>query len=190
MAAISTLIAVAGLGIAGAGLAVSYSAAKQNAQANQAALQAQQEVEKQRQLQMNLDASRRKREIIRQSIAARSAALATTTAQGAAGVGGSSLQGAYGSIGGRTGVNYNGVDQNQQIGNSIFASHQAQLGAYQRAADAQSLGALGSGLSSLGGALVTNAGTFGKVGTYAGAQVSNAGSRFMGGGTPSGYGRA
>ncbi len=174
MAAISTLIAVAGLAVAGAGAVMSYSSAKQQASANQQAIAAQQETERQRQLQMNLDAARRKREVLRQSAAARSQALAVTTAQGAAGAGGSSLAGAYGSIAGRTGVNWLGVDQNQQIGNAIFASHQAQLGAYSRAAAAGSGMALGAGLSSLGGALVNNAGTFGKVGTWTAGQIGAA----------------
>lgn len=166
MPAITTLIAVAGLAVAGAGAAISYSAAKQNAAAQGQALQAQQQATALQQQQMNLDATRRKREIIRQGVAARSAALAQTTAQGAAGAGGSALSGAYGSIAGRTGTNFEGVDQNQQIGNGIFAAHAQQLQAYQAAASAQSFGALGAGLSSLGGAAISNAGTFGKVGTY------------------------
>lgn len=186
MPAISTLIAVAGLAVAGTGAAVSYSAAKSQATANSQALDAQKQTEALRQQQMNLDATRRKREIIRASVAARSSAVAQTTAQGAAGVGGSSLAGAVGSIAGRQGVGFGGVDQNQQIGNSIFAAHQAQLTAYQSAANAQSVGAIGAGMSSLGGALLTNAGTFGKVGSFIGGQ----GGRLMGGGTPSGYGRA
>lgn len=186
MPAVSTLIAVAGLAVAGAGAAVSYGAAKQNAAAQTAALDAQKQSEALRQQQMNLDATRRKREIIRQSVAARSAAVAQTTAQGASGAGGSSLPGAVGSIAGRQGVGFEGIDQNQQIGNSIFAAHQAQLTAYQSAANAQSVGALGAGITSLGGAFISNAGTFGKVGAF----VGGSGGRFMGGGTPSGYGRA
>jgi hypothetical protein len=164
---------------------MSYQGSKQNAAAQEKALAAQQETENLRQQQMNLDAARKKREIVRASMQARSAALATTTAQGVAGQGGSSLQGAYGSIAGRTGVNWLGVDQNQQIGNSIFASHQNQLEAYKQAASAQSTMALGAGLSSLGGAILSNAGTIGKVGTYVGAKAFSA---YAGGGTPSGYG--
>lgn len=171
MAVLSTMIAAAGLAVAGVGTAISYNSAKQQAAANQQAIAAQQRVEQQRQLQMNLDASRRKREIIRQSVAARSQTLAVTTAQGAAGAGGSSLAGAYGSIAGRTGVNWLGVDQNQQIGNSIFAAHQDQFNAYSRAAAAGSGIALGQGLSSLGGAIVNNAGIFGKVGTWGAAKI-------------------
>lgn len=175
MPAITTLIAVAGLAVAGAGAAISYSAAKQNAAAQQQALAAQQQATALQQQQMNLDATRRKRDIIRQGVAARSAALAQTTAQGAAGPGGSSLAGAYGSIAGRTGTNYEGVDQNQQIGNGIFAAHAAQLSAYSSAASAQSFGALGAGLTSLGGAAISNAGIFGKVGTYFGGQIGQYG---------------
>jgi hypothetical protein len=173
MAAISTLIAAAGVAVAAGGAVMSYQASQRQNEFQQQAITQQQEVERQRQLQMNLDASRRKREIIRSSIAARSASLAQTTAQGAAGPGGSSLAGAYGSIAGRTGVNWNGVDQNQQIGNSIFGAHQAQFQAYRGMADAQSYGAIGSGLSSLGGAMVQNAGIIGKVGSYFGSRGSS-----------------
>lgn len=186
MPAITTLIAVAGLAVAGAGAAISYSAAKQNASAQQAALTAEQQATALQQQQMNLNATRQKREIIRQSVAARSAALSQTTAQGAAGPGGSSLSGAYGSIAGREGTNYEGVDQAQQIGTGIFAAHAAQLDAYKSAASAQSFGALGAGLSSFGGAMVSNAGIFGKVGTYLGSMGAGA---IMGGGSPSGYGK-
>lgn len=163
---LSTVIAAAGLAVAGAGLVMNYQAAKAQSKAQEQAIQAQQQSEALRQQQMNLDAARRKREIVRASMAARSAALAQTTAQGAAGAGGSSLAGAYGSIAGRQGVNFNGVDQNQQIGNAMFAAHQSQLSAYRNAASAGSMGALGAGLMSLGGMAVNNAGTFSKVGSY------------------------
>jgi hypothetical protein len=187
MPAITTLVAVAGLAAAGAGAAINYTASKQNAAAQSQALQAQQQSEALRQQQMNLDAARRRREVIRASVAARSASLSQTVAQGAGGVGGSSLPGAQASITGREGVNELGINQNQSIGNSIFSAHQQQLQAYQSAASAQSFGAIGAGLSSLGGALMTNAGTIGKVGTFVGAKAFSA---FAGGGTPSGYGRA
>jgi hypothetical protein len=195
MVAISTMIAAAGLAVAGVGAVVSYSGAQANAAATKAAsdasVNAQKETEVLRQKQMNLDATRRKREIIRASVAARSAALAQTTASGAAGVGGSSLAGAYGSIAGRTGVNTLGVSQNQEIGNSMFDVHQRQLTAYQAAAasaaDAQGLMALGSGLSSIGGAVLSNAGTIGKVGTFLSGKAY---SSLVGGGTPSGYGKS
>lgn len=163
---LSTVIAAAGLAVAGVGAVMSYSAAKSTAKAQEQSLAAQQQAEGLRQQQMNLDASRRKREIVRASMAARSAALAQTTAQGAAGAGGSSLAGAYGAIAGRAGTNFSGVDQNQQIGNAMFATHQTQLSAYRSAAQSGAMGAMGAGLMSLGGMAVNNAGTFGKVGSY------------------------
>lgn len=186
MPAITTLIALAGLAIGATGAGISFASARANAAAQSQALTAQKQATQLQQQQMNLAATRQKREIIRQSVAARSAALSQTTAQGAAGPGGSSLQGAYGSIAGRTGTNYEGVDQNQQLGNSMFAARQAQLSAYQSAASAQSWGAIGSGLGSLGGAMISGASTFGKIGTFASNYAFNS---YAGGGSPSGYGR-
>lgn len=169
--ALATAIAAVGVGLGIAGLVGGYSASKENAAAQQQAIAAQQEAERLRKQQMDLDAMRRRREIIRSSVAARSASLATTTAQGAAYEGGSSLPGAYGSISGRTGVNTLGVNQNQEIGWGIFDAHQNQLTAYSRAAEAQSKQAMWGGLTQLGGTLISNAGTLGKMGTLAGGAV-------------------
>jgi hypothetical protein len=194
MAAFTTMIAAASLAVAATGAVVSYQGAKANAAATKAAsdaqIKGQQESEALRQKQLNLDATRRKREIMRASVAARSAALAQTTAQGAGAPGGSALAGAYGSIAGRTGVNTLGVSQNQEIGNSMFDVHQQQLASYQQAAasaaSAQGMMALGSGLSSMGGAALANAGTIGKVGTFLSGKAYGA---LVGNGTPSGYGK-
>jgi hypothetical protein len=194
MAVISTIIAAVGLGVAAAGAVMSYQGAKAQAdatnRATQASIQAQKESEALRQKQLNLDATRRKREIMRASVAARSAALAQTTAQGAGSPGSSALAGAYGSIAGRTGVNTLGVSQNQEIGNSLFDVHQRQLSEYQaaasQAASAQGLMALGSGLSSLGGAAMSNAGSITKIGSFISGRAF---SSLAGGGSPSGYGR-
>lgn len=176
MAAVSTLVAAAGVAVAGYGMYESYQGAQDNNAAQQAAIAAQQEAERLRKQQMDLDANRRRREILRQSTAARSASLAQTTAQGAANEGGSSLPGAFGSLSGRLGVNLLGVNQNQEIGTGIFSAHQAQLTAYSQAADAQSRMAFGQGLTSLGGALINNAGPIGRVGSFIGGSVSNAAS--------------
>lgn len=174
MPAISTLIATAGLAIAGVGAYEGYEASKQNNQAQQAAIAAQEKAEELRKQQMELDATRRTREIIRQSTAARSAALAITTAQGAAYEGGSAVPGAYGSIAGRTGVNELGVSQNLEIGEGMFAAHMDQLGAYRRAADAQSQMAMWAGIGSLGNSLISNSTTIGKIGDYGVGKVSSA----------------
>lgn len=86
-------------------------------------VKAQQKAEKLRERQMNLQAARERREAIRQSILARSTALAQTTAQGASAPGSSALGGAYGQIGGDVGRNVLAINQNQKIGQGIFAAN-------------------------------------------------------------------
>jgi len=201
MPAISTLIAGAGLALAGGAAIMNYEAAKDHQQAqeqqlaanqeharltnasalkvqadNVAAVEAQQNVEHVSQTQMNLDATRRQREIIRSSVVARSQALSAETNAGAAGGGGSSVTGGIeGNISGRTGVNLLGVTQNEEAGNAIFGFHVDQLNAYKKAAvdgfvpatpqfpdSSGTTAAIGAGLGTLGGALVKNEGTIGK----------------------------
>jgi hypothetical protein len=170
MAAISTMIigatAIAGLGLSGAGMYQSYQGQKRQAASQQEAIRLQQQMDDQRKKAMELDAMRRKREMIRQSIAARSMALATTTALGASAEGSSALPGSYGGIQGRTGVNELGVNQNLEIGRSMFGLQRGVSAAYQNAASAGSQVAMGQGLSSLGGTLLKNLDTFGRVGSF------------------------
>lgn len=204
MPAVSTLIAGAGLALAGGSAIMNYEASQQNQAAqsqqlaanqehanltnasalkvqadNVQAVEAQQNVEKVSQQQMNLDATRRQREIIRSSIVAKSQALSAETHAGAAGPGGSTVAGIEGNISGRSGVNLLGVDQNQDAGNAIFGFHQDQLNAYKQAAidgfvpatpqfpnTSGTTAATAAGLSSVGGALVKSEGTLGKAFDY------------------------
>ena len=166
MAAFTTAaIAAVGLGIAAYGTVKTQKALKEQNAAQQAAIDAQQQSEALRQKQMNLDAMRRQREIVRAGIQARSLALATATTQGAQG--GSGVQGGFAQIAGRTNWNALGVAQNQEIGNAMFASNQNLLTAYRSSANAQTDVSTYQGLTSLGGAIMTNAGAIGRVGNYA-----------------------
>jgi hypothetical protein len=81
-------------------------------------VQLQQQQEEQRRQAMELDATRRMRQEVRQSIAANSMNLVAATAQGAAF--GSGRQGAMGAVSGRTGVNLLGISQNRDIARNIF----------------------------------------------------------------------
>lgn len=162
--AISTLIAAVGVAASVAGTAVQYMGAQKQAKAQKQLVAAQQQAENSRQQQMNLDATRKKREIIRQAQVARAQAVSTANAQGAGDS--SALMGAEGAISGQSGVNYLGVSQNQQIGNDIFAANASAGRARSAEADAGSMMALGGGISSLGGALVKNSGTIARVGGY------------------------
>lgn len=166
MAVFSTIIAAIGIAASVAGTAIAFKSSQQQAKAQKQMIAAQQRAEQQRELQMNLDATRKKREVIRQAQVARANALSTGAAQGAGES--SSLEGAFGGISGQSGVNMLGISQNQEIGGKIFAANRDVGAAQGKMADAQSFGAMGSGLSSLGGALVKNSDTIGKIGTYFG----------------------
>jgi hypothetical protein len=164
-----TSIALAGLAIGAAGVGVSMYGASQAAKAQQQQIAIQQQQEAQRQKQLNLDAMRRKRDIIRQGILARGQALSTATSQGAQF--GSGLAGAYGGIAGRTNVNTLGVSQNQEIGNAMFGLNNQALQASSDYASASALASFGNSLGSLGGAVLRNAGTISRVGNSVGSFI-------------------
>lgn len=117
-------------------------------------VQAAKDAEAQRKKQMNLDAMRQRREIIRNQNLARATAISTGANTGA--FYGSALPGAEGQIAGRAGNQITGSSQNQEIGNNIFAAN-------RRAFDASIISDFGAGMSSLGNGLISNAGTFERV---------------------------
>lgn len=89
-----------------------------------------------RQKQMNLDAARRKRDIIRQAQTATANAEAAAANSGA--LNSSGIEGARAGISGQAGVNTLGVSQNQEIGNSMFGlettrAAMGMLAGYQKA---------------------------------------------------------
>lgn len=162
MAAITTaVIAAAGVGMAAYGNMKQTKIAKQQAAVQQQMFQEQQEQEGLRREAMNLDARRKTMEAVRNMQRARSQALAAANVQGARG--GSGLQGGYGQISGQTGVGITALQENLALGNQMFDSN-IQMSQYQ-----QQLAGLGSsaatarGWSSLGGTLVSNAGTIGNI---------------------------
>lgn len=166
--ALSTL-AIIGLGasLAGTGLQVYGQMRQAAAQRDQVA--AFRKAENLRKKQMNLDSARRRREIIRQSIIARGMAVNNAANQGA--VGGTGLTGGMFEIGGGARRAISQTNQNQGIGAGIFDANLEGGNAQMREADAGSIAAFGSGLSSLGGSIVNNIGTFNRVGTYLGSRA-------------------
>lgn len=163
MAAFSAIIGAIGLGLSAFGAITTYQAQKEQAAQQAKAFQLQKKAEQERQKQMNLEAMRKRREIVRNTLAARSDALATTTAQGANGSGSSALPGAYGGIQSQSGGQLLAVNQNQSIGNNIFDIHGQMFDAYSASAAAGSQAALGSALGGIGGILMkqnTNIGSF------------------------------
>jgi hypothetical protein len=140
MAAITSILSAVALAASAVGTVVGVVGATQQASA-------QKKAEELRKQQMNLDATRQRRDILRQSIIARSQALSTATAQGAAS--GSGLAGAYGQVEGQFARGTQAVNQNQEIGGKIFDANAS-------ADAAGGLASAGAGLASLGGATLQN----------------------------------
>lgn len=106
---------------------------------------------------MNLDAKRQRRKIIREQQLARSQALTTATAQGAASS--SSLQGAFASTQGQTNTAIRGVDANQQLGGEVFAAN-------RQYAAGQTQSNTGQAIASIGGQIMGNQEQLTRVGSY------------------------
>jgi hypothetical protein len=149
MAAFTSIAIAVGLAVSAAG--VGLQAYSQNQMA-----EAQEDAENARKKQMNLDAIRRRREAVREALAARSTALSNATASGAGDSSG--LQGGYGQIGGQLGRNIGAVNTSEQLGTDIFQANAAY-------ADASSMAYLGQGAERLGGAIASNAVGLSKIGS-------------------------
>lgn len=150
MAAISTIIAGVGIAASVAGTAVSY-------MGQRSAVKASERAEAIRKRQMDLEAQRERRSAVRQSILARAQTLTAGTQMGAGA--GSGVAGGLGSLSSQLAGNIRNINQGQQLGTQMF-------GANADMARGQGMASMGAGISSLGGTLVNNAGTFGRVGTY------------------------
>jgi hypothetical protein len=116
-----------------------------------------------RRQQMQLDASRRTREAVRQGMVARAAAVTAGVNQGA-GVGSSGVQGAIGQAVGTANQGIQTTNSASALGNRVFDANIDYANATYRGEKASGFGSL---LTSLGGALMQNSGTIGRLGTYA-----------------------
>jgi hypothetical protein len=152
---------VGGLALSAIGASTSASAASESARISRDIAGRQQDQERIRERSAELDARRRRRDLIRQGIIAKSQALAVTTSQGAQG--GSGLQGAYGQIQSQTNWGLAGVDQNLALAKEMFASNREIYGLRQQDASTQSTAAMGAGLSSFGAKLAGSAGSLGNI---------------------------
>jgi hypothetical protein len=159
-------LAIAGIGLAltAASTVKGLQASKKQGKAQDAALVAQQQAEDSRRKSMDLDAARRRREVVRQAQVARATALSNATAQGAGS--GSGLQGGFGAVSGQAGVNTLGITQNQELGGAIFDANARQNAAHRAGAAAGTSASTAAGLSSLGGAITKNAGSIARVGGF------------------------
>lgn len=153
---------IGGLAISIVGTVLQVNAQQKAAEAQQKALQAQSQAEASREQAMNLDAQRKKREAVRLSIIQRSQALSAGTNQSAQY--GTALPGAYGQIGSNAGRSVSDISGQAALGGDIFASNRVALSARRDEASAGAQAALGSGISSLGGAIGKSLGSIGKLG--------------------------
>jgi hypothetical protein len=167
MAAFSSIALGVGLGIAAAGTYVQYDASQDQRAAAQQSIGIQQRQESLRRKQMKLEADRRRREVVRNAVQQRAYALASTTATGAAGS--SAQEGAFGQVSSRAATNIAGINANEAAGEKMFGLNQDLLGSYRAAADATANAALGTGMTTLGNALITNAEPIGRIGSQAAA---------------------
>jgi hypothetical protein len=117
-----------------------------------------------REQQMQLDAQRRRRVAVRESMFARATSLSAGVNQGAGD--GSGLQGGMAGAVSAGLENQQGINAGQVLGSRVFESNRAYHDATQRG---QAGMAFGQGLSALGGALVSNSGTIGQLFQQGGA---------------------
>lgn len=154
-------IAVAGLAISAFGAYQSYSSAQDASAISQQQIALQQRAEAERRKAMELDARRRRLEVIRNRQRVSSIATARATSQNAQL--GSALPGSLAQIGNQAGFNLLGINQNLEIGRNIFDIN-AQLSQQNIAmANAQSGLAFGNSLGSFGSTLMGSAETFGRL---------------------------
>lgn len=156
---------IAGIALAGSviGTGMQVLGASKAAEANKQIAQLEMQQAEQQKKAMELDARRRQLQQIRQAQQARSMALTAATAQGA--TQSSGLEGAYGQISGGVGTNLLGINQNLEIGRTLFGLSSQIDQQKMSLADAQSLSAFGSGLTSLGGSVMTNLGAINRLQT-------------------------
>lgn len=148
---IETAVLTAGLAATAIGTGVQYAGQKRTTSALKRA-------ERAREKQQGLEASRARRQAVRQSIIQRSLSLVTAANQGAA-IGSSGVQGGQAGITATAGRDIQAVNQNEQIGSDIFAANRAYY-------SASGVTSAGQGLTSLGGALISNIGPIERLSTF------------------------
>lgn len=135
------IIPLVGLALTAIGTGTAVYGATQAAEASQ-------DAEDARKQQMNLDATRRRRAAIRESIVARGLSVNTAAAQGASE--GSAIAGSIAQISGNAGESISNTNQNVQLGNKIFDAN-------GRRAASESISGIGQGLQSWGQMVMSNA---------------------------------
>jgi hypothetical protein len=154
-------------GVIGAALSVVGTVVAASAQAQMVAeqTQASKKAENAREQQMRLDAAHKRRQSVREALLARSMSLAIGTSQGAQY--GSGVLSAMGSATAQGAENQQVTNSAEILGGRVF---QANREYFDATAKGQAGMAFGQGLSAIGGALVSNAGSIQRLGTYFGSR--------------------
>jgi hypothetical protein len=139
-------------------LALSAGGAYLQYQGSKQAEEGQRKAEQARQSSATLDARRRRRQIIREQQVARATALSNATNQGAGE--GSGLQGGYGSISGQANTAISGINQQETLGNAVFAAN-------RQTSQGRTTASLGGAFQTVGGTILQNRQAISQVGTYA-----------------------
>lgn len=150
-------IAAIGLGIKAIGTGIGLFGDSEANKANQDLLKAQSDAENVRFQQMKNDAERKRRQDIRNGIIREHQAVSNATLQGASESTGA--YGAYGQVNQETGWDVGGVNTAEHYGTQIHTANLAALQAKSELADAQEIKGIGEGISSLGGAVLSNMGS-------------------------------
>lgn len=162
-----------GLGMQIFGAFGAASSASQAAGINRGIAADEQQINAQKQTQMEMSARRQQLEIMRQTQQAGARATAAATSQGAQF--GSGIQGGLSQVADQGTFNLQGVSQNLEIGRNIFGINNDVSNKKMQLADVQSTQATDQSLLSLGGSLVSNAGTIGNIGKYVGGKLPGTG---------------
>lgn len=180
-------ISAVGLGLSLWGQSKASEDAAQVAQLERQKFGVEQQVNAQRQQQMELSARRQQLEIFRNTQRARAMGLNAAVNQGAQY--GSGLAGGQASTTSQGLFNSQGVNQNLQIGRNIFGLNDKISSLNMQESTVKGKQAEDQGWASLGGSILSNAGTIGNLGKFGATSFGNLnlGNMFMGGGSPSGY---
>jgi hypothetical protein len=164
MPAITSIIAGIGLAAGAIGSGVQAYGAIQQGEAQRKASRLSQMAESARQRGMELDSQRKQYSIIREQQTQRANAIAAATNQGAQF--GSGLEGGEAQISGASNSNLLGVQENTGLGEQMFSLSQRKASADRDASAAGTMGSIGSGLSTLGRAVVNDSGTIARIGGW------------------------
>lgn len=160
-----------GLGLQAFGAFGASSKAHEAANINIGIAGDEQKINEQKRLQMEMSGRRQQMEVMRNAQRARAQGTAAAVNQGANL--GSGLQGGLAQITDQGDFNLQGINNNLAIGENIFDINKDISGKKMQLANVQADQATDTALMSLGGSMVSNAGTIGNIGKFASSGLSD-----------------